>query len=269
MLEVEHDALTDAEREMLDALQQWDFRFENDSAGPTVFITWMRFFHEELAADELGPAMWPGMRRSPLPPIALAVLEGQNARWFAQAGDSPVPDCSAVLRRSLSRAAEVLATRLGESATDWRWGDATPMTHPHQGFAGLPLLGQRFSRVGTYPGGPDTLMIKSIDASNAPSFATADFTPSLQVIYDLSNLDASRFMLSTGQSRHYRSPHYDDFLPRFAAGERFTVPTERNAIQAEHTLILSPAGWARENALPASRRRQPVVHTDLRENRHQ
>ncbi|MEO0423800.1 MAG: penicillin acylase family protein [Pseudomonadota bacterium] len=241
MLEVERDALTDVEREMLEVLQEWDYRFDNDSAGPTVFITWMRFFHEELAADELGPSMWPGMRRSALPAIALAVLGGQNTQWCAQAGEDSAPDCSEVLRGSLSRAAEALATRLGESPDDWRWGGATPMTHPHQGFAGLPLLGSRFSRVATYPGGPDTLMIKSIDASNAPDFSRADFTSSLQVVFDLSNLEASRFMLSTGQSGHYRSPHYDDFLPRFAAGERFTIPTERGAIQAKHTLLLSPA----------------------------
>ena len=240
MLEVATNDLTAVQREMLDALRAWDYRFENDAAGPTVFVTWLRSLHEELAADELGNILWPRMVGNPLPPITLSVLAGGHPAWCARVGKDSAADCAEVLRRSFARAAEQLGTHLGGVREDWRWGDVTPLRHPHQGFSSLPILGDRFSRTATYPGGPDTLMIKHVDVSNAPVFREAKWVSSLQLIFDLADLDASLYMMSTGQSGHYRSPHYDDFLPRFAAGERFTIRTRRDALSEAHRLLLSP-----------------------------
>jgi penicillin amidase len=97
-----------------------------------------------------------------------------------------------------------------------------------------------FSRTSNYPGGPDTLMILYVDASTAPHFTQSLSTSSLQAVYDLADLDRSRFMVSTGQSGHFRSPFYDNYLARFAAGERMLIPTAREDIETVATLRLAP-----------------------------
>ena len=62
------------------------------------------------------------------------------------------------------------------------------------------------------------------------------------MMFDLSDLDASLFMMSGGQSGHFRSPLYHDLTPAWIRGERFTIPMDREQIDvaAELRLTLSP-----------------------------
>jgi penicillin amidase len=226
---------------MLEALRDWDYRFNADAAGPTVFLTWIRAFHEELARDELGEMLWRSGAGEPLPSIVFQVLDGRQEDWCANVESPASGDCDAVLRRSLAIASGQLEEALGPDAAYWRWDDATAIEHPHGSFAGLPILGSMFSRTSNYPGGPDTLMILYVDVSTAPRFTESLSTSSLQAIYDLADLDRSRFMISTGQSGHFRSPFYDNYLARFAAGERMLIPTAREDIVTVATLRFAPA----------------------------
>jgi penicillin amidase len=228
------------ESAMLETLRQWDYRFTSDSPGGTVFLTWLHAFYEQLARDEIGETLWPTMAVEPLPPVAFHVLNGRLTDWCATVGENDSADCRKLLHESLALAAARLEAELGPNPEQWSWNEATAIQHPHQIFSGLPILGSMFSRTYNFPGGPDTLMIQYVDASNAPRFTQSMFCSSFQAIYDLADLDNSLFMLSTGQSGHFRSPYYDNFLPRFAAGERFEIPTSTDAIDPVARLQLLP-----------------------------
>ena len=241
LLENAPQPVSDTESAMLQVLQDWDYRFTPEATGSTVFLTWLHALYEQLARDEIGEDLWPRMAGEPLPPIVFHVLEGRHQDWCATVGVQESTDCADVVRESLAIAAGRLETELGPMPEDWRWDQATAIEHPHQIFAGLPILGSMFSRTSNYPGGPDTLMIQYADAANAPHFTQARFSSSYQAIYDLADLENSRFMLSTGQSGHFRSPFYDNFLAPFAAGERFTIPTDPGDIDAIARLELKPA----------------------------
>jgi penicillin amidase len=224
--------------EMIRVLRNWDYRFTPESPAPVVFLTWLHVFHEQVARDELGDLLWQRVSREALPPIVYQVLEGRHTDWCATLGEPGPGDCDALLVQSLDEAAARLEEALGPEPENWQWGQAAASTHPHQGFAGIPILDGMFSRTSHIPGGPDTLMVNYTDVRQAPHFPASGFASSLQAIYDLADLEQSLFMLSTGQSGHFRSPYYDNFLPRFAAGERFTIPTDRDRIEPVATLIL-------------------------------
>src|SRR4029450_8241605 len=55
---------------------------------------------------------------------------------------------------------------------------------------------------------------------------------SLRAIYDLADLDRSRFMHSTGQSGNFLSPWYSSFAERWAKVEYVTIPARREKIEA-------------------------------------
>ena len=61
-------------------------------------------------------------------------------------------------------------------------------------------------------------------------------------VYDLGSPDASRYVISTGESGNLFSPHYDDLLRLWARGGTVTIPTEPTAIAASsvHRLTLQP-----------------------------
>jgi penicillin amidase len=59
---------------------------------------------------------------------------------------------------------------------------------------------------------------------------------------DLSNVDATLAVMSTGQSGNPASPHWNDQSPMWAAGELRPCPFTRPAVKAaaEHRLVLFP-----------------------------
>jgi penicillin amidase len=65
------------------------------------------------------------------------------------------------------------------------------------------------------------------------------------VIYDLADLDNSRFMIATGQSGNPLSAHYDDLLETWRDGKYLTIApgSEQNA---SRTLVLAPPQHARD-----------------------
>jgi penicillin amidase len=65
---------------------------------------------------------------------------------------------------------------------------------------------------------------------------------SLRALYDLSNLENSRFMHSTGQSGNVLSPLYDNFARRWASVSYIPLHTVRGEVEKDMlgTLSLQP-----------------------------
>jgi acyl-homoserine lactone acylase PvdQ len=114
---------------------------------------------------------------------------------------------------------------------------------PHLGFAGLPLLDGRFSRAMPLPGGPESLFVNDVSLQEGPTFTTSYHNSGYQAVYDLSDLDASVFIVPGGSSGHFRSPFYDNLSAGWIAGERIRLfPGQISPIA---TLRLSPAASGR------------------------
>jgi penicillin amidase len=66
--------------------------------------------------------------------------------------------------------------------------------------------------------------------------------PSWRVVVDLADLDASRAVLTTGQSGNPASPHWNDQSALWAGGELRACPFSRPAVEAasEHSMLLVP-----------------------------
>jgi penicillin amidase len=65
---------------------------------------------------------------------------------------------------------------------------------------------------------------------------------SYRAVYDLSDVDRSVFVVSTGQSGHRLSPHYSDLSGRWAANDTIPMLSTKDAIDrsAESMLMLKP-----------------------------
>jgi penicillin amidase len=62
-------------------------------------------------------------------------------------------------------------------------------------------------------------------------------------VYDLSNLDNSRFIIATGESGNLLSRHYSDLMDRWRDGQYISIArAEKEVVQARQgTLRLIPA----------------------------
>ena len=101
-----------------------------------------------------------------------------------------------------------------------RDGNGAPPTSGQraQPFGVLAVIGRFFNVEVPSPGGPYTINRGQVDFGAEPPFANRG-AASCRAIYDLSNLDASQFIHSTGQSGNPFSPFYRSFAERWSKGE--------------------------------------------------
>jgi penicillin amidase len=114
----------------------------------------------------------------------------------------------------------------------WTYGNEYPIRLNHPIFGGIPFL-NRYSGPGTKPQSGDGLTVKAAGTS---------FGASERMTIDLSNLDASRLNIVSGQSGQLFSPHYLDHWPAWYGGTTFELPFSQEAVNkaAVHRLELRP-----------------------------
>jgi penicillin amidase len=128
---------------------------------------------------------------------------------------------------------------LGPDPERWRRGERhrLELRHALDGARGLKGLLSR----GPFPvgGDADTVRVAARAKAAGPD---AMIGASMRAVYDLADADATRIALCPGQSGHPASPHYDDLLEGWLAGEYVPFATARAHVDelAEARLVLTP-----------------------------
>ena len=104
----------------------------------------------------------------------------------------------------------------------------------------MPFLARFFNVAPQTPGDSYSVNVGGITIRDAERPFANRHAASLRAIYDLADLDRSRYMQSTGQSGNVFSPWYSSFAERWARVEYITIPTRREKIESAHTLVLRP-----------------------------
>ena len=141
--------------------------------------------------------------------------------------------------QALGDALVELSNRFGKNPADWRWGDL------HQ----LELVNATFGKSGIGPiewlfnAGPAGVSgggaIVNATGWDAAEGYQVDAVPSMRMIVDLSNLDASRWIQLTGNSGHAFHPNYDDQFELWRSGQNLPMHWDRPSIEADATTTLT------------------------------
>lgn len=235
-LELDGDAARGA-----DLLDGWDGRADVDSAQAAYFAVFWRNLLDDMfgALPEHtrpeGGDRWFG--------VVSALLGDPDARWWTNE-DAGVAGRDAMLAHALDEAWGEASDRMGGDPDGWRWGRLHTLTLTNQSFgeSGIGPMEWLFNR-GPYElgGGSSIVNANGWDASIGYD---VDWVPSMRMIVDLGDLDASTWINLTGASGHAFHPHYADQAPLWQRGETrpwpFTPAAVRDA--AADTLQLDPAG---------------------------
>jgi penicillin amidase len=214
---------------VLDALAAWDANMRGDAAEPLIFTAWVREAMRAIYEDDLGPAFprFFGAQTRAL----MRLLEGRaTGRDWCDDRRTPAREtCGALLAAALNAALADLRRRYGRNPRRWNWGAAHFAYGEHRPFARAPLLSRVFNIEVPSPGGPDTLNRGRPDFADEPPFANRE-AASYRAIYDLSDLDRSLYIQSTGQSGNAFSPFYRSFAERWSRGEYIRIATKHEDI---------------------------------------
>lgn len=224
---------------ILITMQAWSGAMARRQAEPLIFSYWLRELNRALYADELGE-LFP--RYFDLHPRVVARVLKENSVWCDDVTTPDKEDCKSRIVLALERAMSVLAKNREAHFARWRWGDVHRARFPHSLFSGLPIIGGRADLAIDTDGAEDTVNrgASRVDDEREP-FAHVH-GPGLRAIYDLGNLEQSRFMIATGQSGNILSPHYQDLLKDWRDGRYLRLGLNRRALEsaAKGTLRLEP-----------------------------
>ena len=220
----ETEPLARRARALLDA---WDGDMDPDRPEPLVFQAWIWEFGRLVSADELGSLQREAWSRKGA--FIRRILETHEI-WCNDVGTAPVETCDAMLARALGRAVRGIAERQGDDPAEWRWGREHFALGEHRPLGSSPLA-PLFNLRGPAPGSIYTVNAFEFSPLDDEEPFVARDGPSLRAIYDLSNLDRSLFIHSSGQSGNLLSPLYDSFEERWRKGEYITIPTRREAFE--------------------------------------
>ena len=232
---------TEPGRQALEILRKWNFNASAESGAAPIFQSWFLRLAAALAGDELGPVILDDYRgRFSYTTRFVTNTLASNGAWCDDVSTTGRESCDDVITRALNEGVADLTSRLGPDMTRWRWDAVHRAVFPHQGLDTVGALRSLLSRSIPNAGDWSTVNVGTVLVDRP---YTQEAIPGYRQIVDLSPANDSRFIDAVGQSGHFLSPHYDDFMTDWRDVQYRKMRMTRTAIDegALGRLLLSPA----------------------------
>jgi penicillin amidase len=221
-------------------LADWDRQESMDSAAAALFeVFWKHLLFatfDELGEEDQpgGGAVWYDIVRRLVPYPADA--------WWDVAATAEVEGRDTVFRQAFAAAVDELEGIQGKDPAGWGWGDLHTITFRHEAFGevGIAPIEAIFNR-GPYACAGGEGIVNATGWAADESYQV-DSIPSMRMIVDLSNLNNSLMMHTTGQSGHAYHANYIDMADPWRYIEYHPMLWDRTQVEgaAEAHLTLRP-----------------------------
>ncbi|WP_134767055.1 penicillin acylase family protein [Nocardioides sp. 1609] len=223
-------------------LATWDFGQPADSAAAAYYNVVWRDLLAMTFHDELPEELWPDGGTRWMAALPAILEDARNPWWDDLATEGVVETRDDVLRAALLQARDDLTSMVGPDPDDWTWGalHRLELRSSTLGESGIGVVERLFNRGGwEAAGGSSIVNATGWDAAEGFEVVTA---PSMRMLVDLADLDASRWINLTGVSGHAFHPHQTDQTDLMVAGETLPWAFSRSAVDAagEDVLTLVP-----------------------------
>lgn len=226
-------------QEALERLRGWDLQDRRDSVAAALYEIFYMHLVPRVLADEVGEenaghfgghVLFHSLARNP------------GAEWWDNVDTAAVETQNDILLQALADTVTWFEENVGGEMDNWTWGrihTATFVSAP-LGESGIGAVESLVNR-GPFPvdGGSSTVNNNGWGWSN-PAIVRGH--PSMRMIVDMSDFEASQAVLPTGQSGHPYHPHYDDMIALWQNGEYHAMRFGREAVEeaAVDHLVLAP-----------------------------
>jgi len=215
----------------LEVLRAWDFDARGDSAAAAIFQAWFLRLAPALAGDELGPVVrttYEG-RFSYITRFTLNTLAAPDSPWCDDTRTAATESCAQTITTALRDGVADLHQRVGGEPSSWRWDAVHRAVFPHQGLDAVAFLRPLLSR--SVPNGGDWSTV-NVGPVAADALYEQRSVAGYRQIVDLSPSNDSRFLDAVGESGHFLSKHYDDFLSDWSRTRHRKMRMDRQEIEA-------------------------------------
>lgn len=215
-------------------LQGFDGVMDAGRAAPLIFVAWTDELARGLIIPRIGEDRFKATYGKRDYRAALEGILERNDTWWCQPAT-----CAEQSAAALGRALDRLQAAYGADPARWRWGAAHPALSVHRPFGNVPALARFFDVSVPSHGDSYTVNVGQYNAGEAKGPYVNRHAASLRAVYDLADVEQSRFIYQTGQSGLVFSPRYRDMSTTWAdTGYR---ALQRQPARWAHSLTLAPA----------------------------
>ncbi len=202
----------------LSLLAEWNGEMNEHLPEPLIYAAWLRALQTRLIEDDLGPLADEFKHVDPVfIERVYRDIDGASV-WCDVRRSAPKETCTDMARLALDDALVWIGERYGTALESLRWGDAHQATHDHPVLGKVPLLRYFVNIRQSTSGGDNTLQRGRTSGEDPDPFLNVHGA-GYRGVYDLADPDSSVFIISTGQSGHFLSRHYDDLAQLWRRGE--------------------------------------------------
>ncbi len=202
----------------LELLVNWNGEMYEHLPEPLIYAAWMRALQARLIRDELGPL---ADELNYLEPLFIERvfrnIDGAGV-WCDVAQSSNVETCAEMAMAALDDALLWIDETYGTALESLQWGDAHQATHDHGVLGEVPML-RYFVNIHQSTSGGDFTLNRGGTLGSGPTPFRNVHGAGYRGVYDFADPDSSVFVISTGQSGHFLSRHYDDMATLWRRGE--------------------------------------------------
>ena len=191
-------------------LAGWNFSDDADSAQAAYFnVLWKTLLDQNFASKL--PYYVPPTGGSDWYQIVGNLAKQPDSSWWKRKNGSG--DRDAAISRALATAWQNAQGLMGSDPTNWKWGRLHALTATNQSFgqSGVAPIEWLFNR-GPYPVSGGSSVVDATGWTSSKGYEV-DWVPSMRIVTDLSDFDASTWINLTGASGHAFDANYVDQLP--------------------------------------------------------
>ena len=220
----------------LELLANWNGEMNEHLPEPLIYAAWIRALQIRLIEDELGPLHEEFTQVEPLF-IEKVYRDIVGAgQWCDVVQSTPVETCAEIARLALDDALAGLEKTYGSEITALRWGEAHQATHDHPVLGNIPVL-KWFVNIRQWTSGGDNTLQRGKTIGTGPNPYLNVNAGAYRGVYDFADPDSSVYIISTGQSGHPLSRHYDDLGELWRRGEYVPMSLDETLARAGATGI--------------------------------
>ncbi len=199
-------------------LADWNGEMNEHLPEPLIYAAWLRALQTRLAKDELGPLISEFTHPDPIFIERVYRDIDDAAVWCDVVQSSPVETCTDIARLALDDALVWITNHYGTALESLRWGDVHQATHDHPVLGDVPWV-RYFVNIRQSTSGGDHTLQRGLTRGTGPDPFQNVHGAGYRGVYDFADPDSSVFVISTGQSGHFLSRHYDDLAQLWRRGE--------------------------------------------------
>jgi penicillin amidase len=222
----------------------WDYSSTADSAAAAYFNVVFNNILKLTFHDEMPQELWPTGGDRWFAVVSMLLKQPSNPWWDDVNTTDRVETRDDILLAAMTDARKEITSLMARDTGQWQWGKLHRLTLRNQtlGNSGIGPVERIFNR-GDYQlgGGPAVVDALSYDATKGYRVIEG---PTMRMLVDLGNLDASRWVNQSGESGHAFDHNYADQTKLWVSNQTWPFVFSRAAVEArtEQRLQLMPGG---------------------------